>query len=100
VAHRSKSERFDARITKEQKELLERAAALEGTTITDFVVRNSERAAMQTIREHEIMTLSVRDTQAVMQALLDPPEPNAVLREAFTHHRHTVGPRRRSVVIV
>ena len=95
---RPKSERFDARLTKAQKELIERAAALEGTTVTDFVVRSSEHAALRTIREHELMTLSVRDTCALMDALLNPSPPTEALRRAVEDHRRLIAPRRRGAV--
>lgn len=91
-----KRERLEARITEEQKETLARAAALTGMSVTDFVVLNAERAARATIREHEVMELSVRDTRALMAALLNPPEPNAALLRSAERYRRLVVPRRRA----
>ena len=47
----SKSERLEARLSREQKELLQWAADLEGRSLTDFVVSHAQNAAVQTISE-------------------------------------------------
>ncbi len=85
-----KPARLGARITERQKTLFERAAALSGRTVTDFVVATAEEAALRTVREHEIMTLSGRDSEAFVAALLDPPEPGPRLRRAAREYRHRI----------
>jgi uncharacterized protein (DUF1778 family) len=87
AASAPKQERLEARITPEQKELLQQAAALEGTSLTDFVVRSAQRAAEQSIRDHAALLLSARESQAFVEALLNPPAPNAALRAAADHYR-------------
>ena len=42
---RFKGERLEARLTASQKELLQKAATLEGTTLTEFVVRSAQEQA-------------------------------------------------------
>ena len=86
----SKRERLEARITPEQKELLQRAAALEGASLSDFVVRSAQRAAEQTIRDHAVLTLSARESQTFVEALLEPSAPNTALRDAVEHYRQAV----------
>jgi len=44
----SKLERLEARITRDQKRIIERAARLRGTSVTDFVVVSAQRAATDT----------------------------------------------------
>ena len=56
-----RQERLEARVTAEQKALLQRAAALEGRTLTDFVVRSVQQAAEQTVRRHEELVLNARE---------------------------------------
>jgi uncharacterized protein (DUF1778 family) len=80
-------ERVEARVTAEQKVVLERAAALQGSTLSAFVISSAEAAAEETIRRHEVMTLSARDGEAFVRALLDPPAPNENLRDAARRHR-------------
>ena len=44
-----KQERLEARVTRQQKRLIERAAYLRGTSVTDFVVASAQQAATATI---------------------------------------------------
>lgn len=74
--------RIEARVTAKQKRLFERAAKLEGVTLTDFVISSMQRAATQTIQEQAMLRLTERDQQAFVKALLNPPEPNQALRKA------------------
>ena len=67
VPGRMRSERLEARVTAEQKSLIEHAAALEGRSVTDFVLASVQEAARRTIEAHEQLELSVRDRQAVSQ---------------------------------
>ena len=80
-------ERLEARVTREQKELFQEAAALEGTSLTDFMVRSTQRAAEQAIREHSRLVLTPRESRSFVEALLQPPPPNAALRAASEHYR-------------
>ena len=45
-----RAERLEVRTTSAQKRLIERAAGLRGTSVTDFVVSNIQAAAAETIR--------------------------------------------------
>lgn len=83
-------ERLEARLSPEQKELLERAAALEGRSLTDFVVGSAQSAAMATIQRHETITLTARDSLAFAAALMQPPAPNERLRAAARRHRDLI----------
>ena len=74
--------RLEARITPTEKALLERAAALTGSSLTDFVVRSAHERALRTIQDHEILTLSARDSEAFIAALLNPPAPGPRLQKA------------------
>ena len=69
---RRRAERLEARVTAEQKALIEHAAALEGRSITDFVLTSVQDAAKRAIAEHEVIQLSVRDSKAFVDALLNP----------------------------
>lgn len=88
---RSKIERLEARITKEQKELFQRAADIQGRTLTDFVITSVLDAAKRAIQEHEMITLSARDREVFVEALLNPPAPNEKLRAAAQRYRQNMG---------
>jgi uncharacterized protein (DUF1778 family) len=78
----SQQARIEARVSPEQKELFERAAAIEGVTLTDFAISSMQRAAARVVQEHTVMELSLRNQRAFVEALQNPPEPNEALREA------------------
>lgn len=86
-AVRRRAERVEARVTFEQKQLLERAAALEGRSLTDFVIASAQSAAADAIARHELLQLSPRDQTAFVRALLKPPTPNKTLRSAVARYR-------------
>ena len=59
-----------------------RAAALEQTDLTDFILRNALRAADKVIDHSEQVVLSERDSVRVLALLDNPPKPNAKLLAA------------------
>ncbi|MBM3551948.1 MAG: DUF1778 domain-containing protein [Alphaproteobacteria bacterium] len=88
---RARSQRLETRVTADQKMLIERAAALEGRTVTDFVLTSVQDAARRTIEEHQQLELSVRDSRAFVEALLNPQSVNDRLRETVRRYREATG---------
>jgi uncharacterized protein (DUF1778 family) len=88
---RTRSQRLEARVTAAQKTLIERAAALQGRTVTDFVLTSVQDAARRAITEHQQIELSVRDSQAFVEALLNPKPINDRLRETVRRYREATG---------
>lgn len=86
-----KPERLEARISREQKELFQRAAQIQGRTLTDFVISSVQEAALRAIQEHEMMILSVRDREVFVEALLNPPNPSDKLRSAAQRYKQKIG---------
>ena len=84
---RTKIYRFDARLNEEQKLLIQRAADLEGRTMTDFVLHSAEAAAERTIEKRAMVVLTARETEAFADALLVSAEPGFVLRKAAREYR-------------
>lgn len=82
-----KSERLEARITADQKALFLEAADVLGRSLTDFVVSSVHDAAMRALRDHQITTLSARDSERFVEALLNPPAPGTRLRTAARRYR-------------
>ena len=81
-----RAERLEVRTTSAQKRLIERAAELRGTSVTDFFVSNIQAAAAETIREFESLFLHNEAREAFVKALLNPPEPNEALKAAAARH--------------
>ncbi len=86
-----KTARLEIRLRPEQKELLERAAALQGASLTDFATASLATAAAKVIQLHQTIALSARDSRAFVDALLNPPEPNERLVNALERHREWLG---------
>ena len=92
TAPKTRSERFDARLSAADKQLLDRAAELTGRTLSEFVLTSAREAAQRTIERYEVMTLTdPRDQAAFIEAMLNPPAPSRRLRRAFQRHRRATG---------
>jgi uncharacterized protein (DUF1778 family) len=87
----TRTARLEARLTGEQKALLQHAADLTGRSLTEFVVSSAQEVASRTVREHEVLTLSGRDRQVFVNALLKPTSPNKRLRQAARRYRRVSG---------
>lgn len=69
--------RFTMQIPPAAKARLLRAAAVENSTLKDFMLRNALRAADDVLEQAERIVLSERDTQIILDLLDNPREPNA-----------------------
>jgi uncharacterized protein (DUF1778 family) len=86
-----KSDRLVARLTPEDKTLLERAAVLEGCSVGRFVVSHSRAAAEKMVQERETIRLNAEESRHFVQALLAPPRPpTRRFKEALALYRETV----------
>jgi uncharacterized protein (DUF1778 family) len=86
-----KRERLDARVTTEQKEIIQQAAAIRHVSVTDFVVESALERAYETLESHARWELDAEQSRAFAALLLDPPEPNEALRKAAEAHRELFG---------
>ena len=84
---RTRAERLETRVTAEQKTLIERAAALQGRSVTDFVLASVQDAARRAIEKHSRLALSVRDSEAFVDALLKPKPVNDRLHDTVRRYR-------------
>ena len=74
------AERLEARVTAEEKELLQEAAEAAGLTLTAFVTSSARAAALKLLREQHVIELGRNDQRAFVEALLEPDAPNERLR--------------------
>jgi uncharacterized protein (DUF1778 family) len=86
-----KQQRLEARVTDDQKRLIERAAELRGTSVTEFVVVSAQQAATETIRDFETLTLRDRARTIFVNAILNPPVPNEAARKAAQRYKEQMG---------
>jgi uncharacterized protein (DUF1778 family) len=87
---RRRHERIAARLTAEQKALIQRAADIEGRTLTDFVIASAEATARQTISTHEVMRLSLAGAYQLIELIENPPAPNEHLIAAARRYKEMV----------
>ncbi len=83
----SRSARIALRTTRTVKRAIERAAALNGQSVTDFVVTKAYESALETLNRHDQMLLRGDDRDAFIDALLKPPAPSARLKAAARRHQ-------------
>ncbi len=68
-----KTGRLSVRVDEATKEMLEHAAALEGLTVSAFILRQASRMAHKVIEEHEHWRLSEQDRNLFLELLDNPP---------------------------
>jgi uncharacterized protein (DUF1778 family) len=88
---RARDERLEARISRDQKALFQRAAELQGRTLTDFVIASVHDAAVRTIEDMRTIRLNAKESRAFAESLLDPREPTARLNAAARHYLRMLG---------
>jgi uncharacterized protein (DUF1778 family) len=69
---RKDRERIDIRLRPEQKEEIEKAAAIKDLTTTDFIIQTAVSKARETIHNHETWLLDRVDSEIFAKALLEP----------------------------
>jgi uncharacterized protein (DUF1778 family) len=79
--------RLEARVNPEIKALWQKAADLEGVTLTDFVIASVQAAACKVIEQHQTLKLSIEDAEAFVEVLLNPPQPNDALIAAASRYK-------------
>lgn len=86
-----KADRLEARLTPEQKRLIARAAALRGTSVTEFVLASAQEAATEAIKDFEVLSLHGDARDVFVNAVLNPPAPNEAARRAARRYRERMG---------
>jgi uncharacterized protein (DUF1778 family) len=84
--------KLETSISGELHKLLERAAELQGRSMTDFIVDAAREAAEKTIEQTEIIRLSPADQRHIAEAVISPPPITPALERAFKRHSERVKP--------
>jgi uncharacterized protein (DUF1778 family) len=91
--NRLADDRITARVPHSTRTIIERAAAVYGATISQFVIQASVERANEVLHSMEMVKLSSRDAQIFIDALTKPPAPNKKLQEAVRAHKRLVESR-------
>ncbi|MDO8261599.1 MAG: DUF1778 domain-containing protein [Gallionella sp.] len=77
----NESARINLRTSAEAKAMIERAAALMGTTVSSFMLQNAFEAARRIVSETDTLLLTQRDFEAFAASIENPPKPKTALRK-------------------
>jgi uncharacterized protein (DUF1778 family) len=88
---RTKEDRLAARVSRADKDLIERGAEVAGISVANFVISHARKAAEALIREEGVIRLTAQESRILMDALLAPPSPpTAAAKKALARYRQTV----------
>lgn len=80
MERQNRTERLQQRITPRQKEMLVRAAKLKDMDVSEFVVLHAYGAAVEVVRDEELIYLNNQETERFVQSFFNPPVPSENLR--------------------
>jgi uncharacterized protein (DUF1778 family) len=90
VAKQVSDDRITARLPHSKRVIIERAAAVYGATVNQFLVQTALDRAGEILEREEVLRLSERDARTFLSALENPPEPSQKLIDALKAHNHLV----------
>ena len=83
--------RIEARISPELKAMFQTAADIENITLSEFLTKSAREAAQDIISNHNVLKLNAEDSRAFADAILNPKEPNEVLKKAAAWYKQELG---------
>jgi uncharacterized protein (DUF1778 family) len=83
----AKQDRIGARVPHEVYETLCRAAELTGATVNQFLVQSALKEAQAVIEREEVIRLSPRDWNWLLDLMENPSKPDAKLKAAMEHYQ-------------
>ena len=88
----TRSERVEARIAPGVLAIVRRAAEVQGSSLSEFIVQAANQAAQRTIEDLQAVRLSTEDQIRFVESLLnEDAEPAPALRRAAKHHANLFG---------
>ena len=79
--------RLSARVPARVKQTIEMAAALSGSSTTQFMAQAAYREAQEIIEQERVVRLNKRDTQRFLDLLDHPPAPGKKLKAAVAAYK-------------
>lgn len=83
----AKQDRIGARVPHEVYETLCRAAELTGATVNQFLVQSALKEAQAVIEREEVIRLSARDWNCLLDLTERPPKPTPALKAAIKRYQ-------------
>ena len=85
IAH--KKSRVEARLTPANMRLIRRAAALQGRSVSDFMVSAARQAAEAALQDELMIRLSEKDQRAIYKELIKPAALSPAMRRALKRYQ-------------
>jgi len=85
----AKQDRIGARVPHEVYATLCRAAELTGATVNQFLVQSAIKEAQAVIEREDLIRLSLRDWNCLLDLMENPPKPNDKLQAAMAAYQKT-----------
>lgn len=86
-----KNERLETRLPAEAKQQIEMAAAMQGRSISDFVVAAALEQASKVIEQQRIIKLTVEESVALAELMAAKPTVTKKSVEAMRRYKKTIG---------
>jgi len=74
-------------LPQDRKTILEKAATLEGLSLSEYLLKIATEIAEQSLLKTESITLSEKDWEIVTSAINNPPELNSALKTAINRYK-------------
>lgn len=90
----TRTARLEARIAPDALAAIRRAAELQGSSVSEFVVSAARKEANQVIAEAHLIRLSLEDQRAIAEAILHPPPLSEGMQRAIARHDRLIAASR------
>ena len=87
-----KTERIEARVEPDIRELIVAAAVLEGRSVSEFLVASAKERAEKAMHQQTVIRLTEESQIRFAEMMLDPPPLNAAMNEAIDLHARLIIP--------
>jgi len=87
-----KTERIEARVEPEIRNLIHEAAELEGCSVSEFMVASAKERAEKALHHQQLIRLTAESQMRFAELVLDPPPPNDAMNEAIELHSQQIIP--------
>ncbi|GAA6619310.1 DUF1778 domain-containing protein [Scytonema sp. NUACC26] len=87
TSSKAKTTQIEITLSEEQKQTLEKAAAIRCLTLSEYLVELAINAATEEIPEPESIVLSEKDWEIFVSAIENPPELNPRLKAAIQKYK-------------
>ena len=91
-----KTERMELRTSHQERKIFEEAASSLGMNLSTFIRMAAKERASEVLKSSTTLVLRERDAHLFVQALDNPPKPNANLKKAFSTYRRAASKKHRT----